>query len=236
MKNGAGTMRNVMNSAKSGQHDYQKTKWKLPKARTLIFAFEISMILGLLVFWLSTPSIQQSKNLYVLFFYSFPSEFLVGLVPHEPVLLFFGNYYPPLTVALVSVVSTVLTEALNYSMFKYVADTTLFKKFSKGRSVRQVIALFKKMPFTAIWVAGFTPIPFYPFRFLVVMGHYPVWKYLFAVFLSRGPRFFILAQIGYTFNIPGVALAALFILLIISFNVPIFMSFMKNKSVNALED
>ena len=225
-----------MNSIKSGRIYFQKLKRKLPKARTLIVAFEISMILGLLILWLTSTEIQQSKSLYVLFFYSFPSEFLVGLVPHEPVLLFFGNYYPPLTVALVSVVSTVLTEALNYSMFKYVADTTLFKKFSKGRSVRQVIALFKKMPFTAIWVAGFTPIPFYPFRFLVVMGHYPIWKYLVAVFLSRGPRFFILAQIGYTFKIPGVALAALFILLIISFNVPIFMNFMNKKSDNTLED
>lgn len=229
-------MRKAMNFTESGQIEYQKTKQNFPKARTLIFAFEISMIFGLLILWLSSTAIQQSNSLFVLFFYSFPSEFLVGLVPHEPVLLYFGKYYSPLTVALVSVASTVLTEALNYSMFKYVADMILFKKFSDGRSVRSIIALFKKMPFTAVWVAGFTPIPFYPFRFLVVMGEYPVWKYLVAVFLSRGPRFYILAQIGYTFNIPGAALAALFIFLIISFNVPIFMNFMKNKSVNALKD
>ena len=201
------------------------------KARTLIFIFEIAMIMGLLIVWLSSQSIRQSKSLYVLFFYSFPSEFLIGLIPHEPILLYYGKFYSPLTVALVSVIGTVLAEALNYSVFKYVNETKLFVKMKNKKTVRKTIALFNKTPFAAIFIAGFTPIPFFPIRFLVVMGHYPILKYLLGVFVSRGPRFYLLALIGYTFKIPGILLVILFVVLIITAHVSIFGNLFKKEDV-----
>ena len=82
-------------------------------------------------------------------------------------------------------IGTVLTEALNYTFFKYVADLKVLKKMLESRSVQKAVRLFNRAPFLALWVAGFTPIPFYPFRFLVVLARYPVVKYLLAVILSR---------------------------------------------------
>ena len=53
-----------------------------PKIRTLIFALQIIVVAALLVVWLSSESIQKSKNLWVLFIYSFPSQFLIPIIPH----------------------------------------------------------------------------------------------------------------------------------------------------------
>lgn len=204
--------------------------------KLLIFVAEIALFAGLLIWWLSSPSIRQSKSLWVLFFYSFPAEFLIALVPHEPILLYFGKYYPPLTVALVGVLSTVMTEALNYSVFKFVSDLTLFKKVHQKKAVAKIVDLFRRAPFAAILVAGFTPVPFYPIRFLVVLSRYSVWKYVLGVFLSRAPRFYILAFVGHQINIPDYLLVLLFAALIVSIYFPTLIKYLKNrrkKKINA---
>jgi len=200
-----------------------------PKVKTLIFALQIILVAALLVLWLSSESIQKSKSLWVLFIYSFPSQFLIPIVPHEPVLLYFGKFYAPLTVALVDIAGTLLTEALNYSVFKYIIDTNFFQKMRHRKTVTKVVDLFNRAPFLALLVAGLTPVPFYPFRFLVVMAHYPIWKYLLAVFLSRTPRFYVLALIGAAIKIPDYLIIALFIILIASANFPLLRKFFKKR-------
>ena len=63
----------------------ERSRWT-----TGLVALESALVFALLVVWLSSESVRASKHLAVLFFYSFPSEFLVGLIPHEPALIFFG--------------------------------------------------------------------------------------------------------------------------------------------------
>jgi membrane protein YqaA with SNARE-associated domain len=202
------------------------------KVKTFIFALQITVVAALLVLWLSSESIQQSKSLWVLFIYSFPSQFLIPIVPHEPVLLYFGKFYAPLTVALVDIAGTLLTEALNYSVFKYIIDTNFFQKLRYRKTVTKVVDLFNRAPFVALLVAGLTPVPFYPFRFLVVMARYPIWKYLLAVFLSRTPRFYVLALIGRAIKIPDYLIIVLFIILIASANIPLLRKFFKKRQRN----
>jgi len=202
------------------------------KIRIFIFALQVGLVIALLVLWLSSESIQKSRNLWVLFLYSFPSEFLIAIVPHEPALLYFGKFYNPLTIALVAIAGTLLTEALNYSVFKFVADTNFFQKIRHRKVVTKIVELFNKAPFVALLVAGFTPVPFYPFRFLVVIVRYPIWKYILAVFLSRTPRFYILALIGHAIKIPDYLLIALFIILLASANIPLLIKFSKKRQRN----
>jgi membrane protein YqaA with SNARE-associated domain len=198
-----------------------KQRGKHPAARTALVAGEVVMILAILAAWLVSEEMRTGSNLLILFLYSFPSEFLVGLVPHEPVLIWFGNYHPALTVALVAGVSTVIAEGMNYSFFGYVSDTALFERMRRKPSVERIVALFGKAPFLAIIVAGFTPVPFFPVRFLVVMGKYSVLKYMAGVFISRVPRFYILAAAGETFHIPGWVIAAIFAVMIATVNIPL---------------
>ncbi len=190
-------------------------------AKTAVFVLEVAFILALLVWWLSSESIRQNKSLWVLFFYAFPAEFLIATVPHEPILLYFGKFYSPLTVALISVGATLLTEILNYTCFKYVMDLRIFQKMLQSKAVSKIVTLFKKAPFAALWVAGFTPIPFYPFRFLVVVAKYPLVKYLLAVLTSRTPRMYIIALAGRAINIPDYLLVVIFVVLIAAANIPI---------------
>ena len=192
--------------------------------KTFLFALQLSFVLALLIVWATSKGLQESKSLWVLFFYSFPSEFLIATVPHEPALLYFGKFYLPLTVALVAIPSTLLTEMLNYSTFKYVSDLKIFTKLRDKKAVQKMIQFFNKAPFLTLWVAGITPIPFYPLRFLVVLAKYPLPRYILAIFLSRFPRFIILAYIGYKIQIADYILIALFVILIVIANISILQS------------
>lgn len=187
-----------------------------------LFALQISFVLTLLILWATSKSLQDSKSLWVLFFYSFPSEFLIATVPHEPVLLYFGKFYHPITVALVAIPSTLLTEMLNYSTFKYITDLKIFTQLREKKVVQKTVQFFNKAPFLTLWVVGITPVPFYPLRFLVVLAKYPKLKYILAVLLSRFPRFIILAYIGHTIKIPDYLLIVLFVALIAIANISIF--------------
>jgi len=197
--------------------------------RWLAFVFEISLVAGLFVWWFSSDSVHQSRNLWVLFFYSFPSEFIIATVPHEPVLLYFARFHPPWTVALVAISGTVLTEALNYTAFKFVADLQLFRKMLANKAVNKTVVLFNKFPFAALWIAGFTPVPFYPFRFLVVLGHYPLIKFLLAVILSRTPRFYLLALLGRALKLSDWSMILFAAIMIIGINVPLLIGRLKRK-------
>ncbi len=195
--------------------------------RMVLFILELILVLGLLVWWVSSESIRVNKSLWVLFFYCFPSEFLIAAVPHEPVIFYFAKFYSPLTVALISVAGTLLTEMLNYTFFRYVADLRVFNRMLDGKFVRKTVNLFKKAPFAALCVAGFTPVPFYPFRFLVVLARYPVYKYILALFISRTPRFFVLALAARAIKLPDYLLIVLFIVLIAATNFPVVKKVLK---------
>lgn len=206
-----------------------RTPRAISRTRTTVFVLEIGLILAILIVWLSSESIRESKSLWILFFYNFPSQFLIAIVPHEPVFLYFSKFYSPLSVTFVAIVGTSLAEVLNYSVFKYVGELKPVQNIHTSKMVNKLIILFNKAPFAALLVAGFTPVPFYPFRFLVVLARYPLLKYILAIFLSRTPRFYLLALFGYTIKIPDYLLPVIFIILTIPFSYPMIKNFMKNK-------
>ncbi len=177
-------------------------------------------MLAILLAWLLSPGVRESRSLWVLFLYCFPSEFLVGLLPHEPVLIYFGAFHSAWVVAGISAVGTVMAEAVNYSVCSFFYDRPALQSVSEKRLVRKTIELFARMPFAAILFAGFTPAPFFPVRFLVVMASYPRWKYLVGVLLSRAPRFLLLAMFGAYVHISASLLLLLFVGMFVSVNVP----------------
>jgi ribonucleoside-triphosphate reductase len=85
------------------------------------------------------------------------------------------------------------------------------------------------MPFLALWIAGFTPVPFYPFRFLVVLARYPLWKYALAVATSRAPRFYLLALAGKLMKIPGYALILFGAAMVLMANFQFIWSFLRKR-------
>lgn len=181
--------------------------------RHYVFILQIIFVVLLLVIWLSNESIRQNKSLWILFFYNFPSEFLIALVPHEPVIFYFGEFYHPLIVSMVAISGTVIAEVLNYILFQYISEMNSIEKIHENKLTIRLVKLFNKAPFPALLIAGFTPVPFYPFRFLVVLAHYPLAKYALAVFLSRAPRFYILALLGHKIQISTQIFILIFVII-----------------------
>jgi uncharacterized membrane protein YdjX (TVP38/TMEM64 family) len=71
-----------------------------------------------------------------------------------------------------------------------------------------------RWPFATLVVAGFTPVPFWPFKILCFSVHYPMRKYLLALVTARFPRYLALGWIGAAVNIPNGLLVALFLVMI----------------------
>jgi membrane protein YqaA with SNARE-associated domain len=197
--------------------------------RTIIVVLELSLIIILLVLWLGSESIRESKNIWIFFFYNFPSQFLISFVPHEPVLFYYSKFYSVEYVTFVAITGTLITEMINYSVFGYFADLRSLEKFRNSKIINYLINLFNKMPFIALLIAGFTPVPFYPFRFLVVLANYPKMKYLLAVFLSRTPRFYLLALLGKSLDLTDSLIVAFFVIIAFLIYIPVIRNYRKKK-------
>lgn len=201
--------------------------------RTMIFWLEILFVVALLTIWLTSTAIRQDRNLWILFFYCFPSEFLISFVPHEPVILYFSKDYSPMTVALVSIAGTMLAEALDYSAIKFIKEINFMEKARQNTVAKKLVNLFWKAPFPALLVASFLPIPFYPFRFLVVLANYPMWKYLTAILTGRLPKFYLLAFLGKALKIPDLWIAIFFVALIFSAYLPAVRFYRNDRAKNS---
>ncbi len=181
------------------------------RLRTAVFIAENLLVLVLVAWWIGVGRNGHVNGLLVLFLYCFPSEFLIAPVPHEPVLIYFGKVYAPWLVALVSAAGTLLVEALNYHAFAFVADARPLQRVVHSRLIGRLVALFDRSPFLALVAGGLAPLPFYPFRFVVVLARYPLPRYLAAVFLSRLPRFYLMALLGAKVRFPDAAFLAIFV-------------------------
>lgn len=207
---GPGASRDVLKTGDTGVGRPAGAGWK-----RLVVLAEVACMVVLLGAWLLSEELRADKSLWVLFLSSIPAEAFIATVPHEPILLFFGKFYGPLTVALVATGGTVVAELLNYSIISHVAEGRHMGRIKESPLTARVTRLFEKAPFSALLVAGFTPVPFYPFRFLVVLARYSRLRYVLAVVLARGPRFYLLALLGREVRIPDQVLIALFVAIVI---------------------
>lgn len=205
------------------------------RQRNILFLTEAAFVLLFIVVWLTSGILHKSTNLFVLLLYSFPSEFLIAILPHEPVLIYFGKFFSPLTVTAVALSSTLLIEVSNYYAIGHLFGFRAFQKIKSSPFVSKIVKLFLKAPFLALWFFSFTPIVFYPFRFLVVLAKYPVWKYILAVALGRGPRFFLLALLGKLVKVPNSILIGFTLALFLTSAVPFLRNrFKKRRSMKRL--
>ena len=166
------------------------------------------------VFLVTTYLLPQYRQLFVLFLYSIPGQFIVAIMPHEPIILYFSKYFSPLSVTLAALAGTLFAEYFNYML------VILFFKIPKVDDLRQRKAFktaaryFLRVPFVSLVIASITPIPFYPFRIIAPASGYPLIKYLLALIIGRTPRFYILAYIGYSIPIPNEIIIVFFIIIL----------------------
>lgn len=146
-----------------------------------------------------------------IFFYSIPSNAGISLFPHEPLLVWYGKYIDLWNMALVATAGTVAAAFLDYMFFAPVLNLGYSSKYKSTEKYQKAHKWFYKFPFWSIVVAGFTPIPFFPFKFMVYASKYPIWRYLVAVIIGRLPRYYLLGKAGQFFQIPDWLIISAFL-------------------------
>ncbi|HWP38153.1 MAG TPA: VTT domain-containing protein [Gemmatimonadales bacterium] len=145
-----------------------------------------------------------------LFVYAFLSNVALALVPHEPVVVWYG---PRLGIWLTAAVTTAGTLAASWTdhrVFAPVIQRALAREGWHTRLATRVTRAFRRAPFAIIALSGVTPLPFAPFKAAAFAARYPLNDYLAAVAAGRFPRYLLLAWLGAAFTIPTWALVAAF--------------------------
>lgn len=191
------------------------------RTRTIIFVGELVFVAALFVIYFSSQSLQSSRHLWVLFLYSIPGNFLIDVIPYDPAIILFARFHEPLIIALVGVAGILASETINYTCFEYIVDRKFFDKILEHKFIVKITRLFNKAPFRTMVIVAFTPIPIYPFRFLVVMARFPLLKYLLALLVGRLPRLYLMALFGHLVALPGYVYLIIFIVLSLFMYVPL---------------
>jgi membrane protein YqaA with SNARE-associated domain len=116
-------------------------------------------------------------------FFPLPPDFLLvimALNAPESALIF----------ALIATIGSVLGGIFGYYI-GYVGKEKVVKKFIDDDKINKVHKLFEKYESWAIFIAGFTPIPYKVFTIAGGFFYIDFKKFVIASFLSRGLRFFI---------------------------------------------
>lgn len=170
----------------------------------------VMLLLGAVTSVLMLTEFRSRSYLY-LAFYSIPSNAAVSIFPHEPVLLYFGKFANAWIAAGVATAGTVVAGWMDHTVFVPVLQMRALRGYRDNRLYRKAVELYRRWPFLTLVLAGFTPLPFFPFKFLSFSTAYPMGRYLAALALSRFPRYLVLLWVGAVLEIPNWVLIALFL-------------------------
>lgn len=149
--------------------------------------------------------------LLALFAYAFVSNVALAVVPHEPVVIWYGPRLGIWVTALVATAGTVAAGWVDHRLFVPLVQRIAARRGGTAPGQRW----FAKAPFAILTLSGLTPLPFFPFKALAFTARYPLGRYLAAVAAGRLPRYLLLAWLGFAVRIPAWLLATLFVLLLL---------------------
>lgn len=117
-------------------------------------------------------------------------------VGYETILMLFGKVYPPLLVAGVAMAGSLYVEFLSYHLYGELVGLTALREMRESRLVQRLTSHFDRRPFLTVWFLAWSPIPFWPARFLAPLAGYGVDRYLWAFLLGRFPKIWFFAALG----------------------------------------
>ena len=201
--------------------------------KTVFIILQILFVAAVFILWFTSESLRESRSLWILAVCAVPANFVTGVIPYDPAVIFFARYHAIFPVVGVGVVSILLVEGINYSILKTVLNARLFTKVHDHRLTKKLIRLFDRRPFPALLAAGFLPLPFYPFRLLVALSGYPFYEYILSVLISRTPRLLLLVLLGHTVEIPDAVFYGIYIGMVVAVYLSAVISSIRKKTVGA---
>jgi membrane protein YqaA with SNARE-associated domain len=158
-------------------------------------------VIGVATFVLMSTRAHHEGYLYLLL-YSIPANTAISVFPHEPVLLYYGKFADIWLAGIAATAGTLAAGWLDHRVFVPILNHSKLTGYKQGRFYQRARELFMRYPFVTLVVTGFTPIPFWPFKFLCFSIHYPLVRYLAALFVGRFPRYLLLLWLGSLVRIP----------------------------------
>jgi membrane protein YqaA with SNARE-associated domain len=153
----------------------------------------------------------------LLFLYAFLSNVALSVVPHEPVVAWYGARLGVWHTALVATAGTLAASWVDHRVFsrRVAALWAAARRRGGGAGIARLQAAFARAPFAVIAASGITPLPFWPFKAVAFGARYPLGAYLAAVAAGRLPRYLLLAWLGHALALPAWPLATAFLLLLL---------------------
>lgn len=151
----------------------------------------------------------RAGGLWALLLYSIPSNTAVSVLPHEPMLLIYGQRSNLWIAALAATAGTLAAAWVDHRIFVPVLNLDRISGYKRHRFYRRTMGLFRRAPFAALVIAGLTPVPFFPFKLLAFSGGYSLPRYLGAVAVGRFPRYTAILWVGSAFYVPTWLLIAI---------------------------
>ena len=153
-------------------------------------------------------------------------------LPTPPYVIAMGKVFHPVIVATVGAVGNCIAAIVEYYFITWLFNrSAILSKVEANKIFIKFSRFFKKAAFLCLIFTGFTPIPFEPFRLAAIAAKYPMTKYLAAVFIGRSARYYLIALLGYVYQISTLYLIVLMLVMLI---VPIISS-LKSRSVSQEE-
>lgn len=148
-----------------------------------------------------------------LFLYAFAANVALAIVPHEPIIVWYGAYAGVWATAVVATVGTLTASWMDHRVFApYLMRASSSRTLATG-TIGTARRWFAQAPFATIAISGITPLPFWPFKVLAFTEGYPLARYMAAVAAGRFPRYLLLAWLGLTIRLPGWVIAACVLLM-----------------------
>ncbi len=164
----------------------------------------------------SFPFQQCVELLFLLTYMTFACTFFP--LPTPQVIMDYGGRFDPLSVAVVAGIGTCLAGLIDYTLIVYLDERRILARLKQKRIYEYSARFYRHVPFISIVVAGFTPIPFEPVRFLAATTKYDRIKYVLAIFVGRAPRYYLLAKFQEMFHIPrSILIGSVLLVLVITF-------------------
>lgn len=127
---------------------------------------------------------------------------------YEPVLLLYGQLFPPLLIGALGTIATVFIEWVNYQVYGHARDARTVRNLTGGPWVQRCTRMFERRPFLVIVGCALGLVPYWVARCLSVLTHYPVGRHLAATAIGRFPRLWAIAALGVSLALPRWLLIA----------------------------
>lgn len=151
----------------------------------------------------------------LLFAYAFLSNVALAVVPHEPVVIWYGAHLGIVPTAIVATAGTLAAAWTDHRLFAASIHRLTRRAAAAAAAPSFALRWFERAPFAVLALSGITPLPFFPFKLLAFAARYPRGRYLAAVAAGRLPRYLLLAWLGMAVRLPPWTLAVAAVLLLL---------------------